>query len=97
MEVPVPKEKWTGSIGEMELGASAEKGGSRSSLRLGGNRGLPFLSFEDPAARAVALAGFVADTLDDVPLAVKKAFGEAVNDPVGWAVAWKEKGADLIC
>ncbi len=97
MEVPVPKEKWTGSIGEMELGASLEKGGSRRSLRLGGNKGLPFLSFEDPANRKVALAGFVADSLEDVPLPVQKAFGEAVNDPVSWAVSWKEKGADLIC
>jgi acetyl-CoA decarbonylase/synthase complex subunit delta len=97
MEVPVPKEKWTGSIGEMELGASAEKGGSRGPLRLGGNKGLPFLSFEDPAKRAVALAGFVADSLEDVPQPVRKAFGEAAEDPVRWAVAWKERGADMIC
>lgn len=97
MEVPVPKEKWTGSIGEMELGASQEKGGSRRPLRLGGNRGLPFLSFEDPARRTVALAGFVADSLEDVPSPIRKAFGEAVNDPANWAAAWKEKGADLIC
>ncbi len=97
MEVPVPKEKWTGSIGEMELGTSPEKGDSRGSLRLGGNKGLPFLSFEDPTERKVALAGFVADSLEDVPLPVKKAFGEAANDPVNWAMAWKERGADLIC
>jgi len=97
MEVPVPKEKWTGSIGEMELGASPERGGSRSSLRLGGNRGLPFLSFEDPAKRTVALAGFVADSLEDVAPPIRKAFGAAVNDPVNWALAWKERGADLIC
>lgn len=97
MEVPVPREKWTGSIGEMELGASAGKGGSRNPLRLGGNRGLPFLSFEDPAGRTVALAGFVADSLQDVPLPIRSAFGEAVNDPASWSKAWKEKGADLIC
>jgi len=96
MEVPVPKEKWTGSIGEMELGASQEKGGSRRSLRLGGSKGLPFLSFEDPAKRTVALAGFVADSLEDVPSPVKEAFGEAVNDPVTWAVAWKEKGISRL-
>jgi acetyl-CoA decarbonylase/synthase complex subunit delta len=97
MEVPVPKEKWTGSIGEMELGASPEREGSRGSLRLGGSKGLPFLSFEDPTERKVALAGFVADSLEDVPLPVRKVFGEEVNDPVNWAMAWKERGADLIC
>ncbi len=97
MEVPVPKEKWTGSIGEMELGASQEKGGSRNPLRIGGNKGLPFLSFEDPAKRTVALAGFVSDSLEDVPSPVRNAFGQAANDAVSWAKAWKERGADLIC
>jgi len=81
----------------MELGGSEEKGGSRSPLRLGGNRGLPFLSFEDPERRTVALAGFVADSLEDVPGPVRKAFGEAVNDPVSWAKDWTARGADLIC
>ena len=55
------------------------------------------MSFEDQAKRTVALAGFVSDSLEDVPQPVSKAFGEAANDPVRWAVAWKEKGADLIC
>ena len=96
VEVPVPKEKWTGSIGTIELGRADGRDGSRP-LRLGGARGLPFLSFEDPEARTVALAGWVADSLEDVPRPVRDAFGERVNDPVSWAMDWKERGADLIC
>jgi acetyl-CoA decarbonylase/synthase complex subunit delta len=96
VEVPVPKEKWTGSIGEMDLGSPPEKGGSRRPLRLGGNRGLPFLSFEDGTRRKVALAGWVADSLEDVPQPVREAFGERVNDPVSWSEDWAARGADLI-
>jgi acetyl-CoA decarbonylase/synthase complex subunit delta len=97
VEVPVPKEKWTGSIGEMELGNPPERGGSRRPLSLGGNKGLPFLSFEDGVRRKVALAGRVSDSLEDVPQPVREAFGKDVNDPVSWAKAWAALGADLIC
>ncbi|MCX6650532.1 MAG: acetyl-CoA decarbonylase/synthase complex subunit delta [Methanomassiliicoccales archaeon] len=96
-QVPVPKEKWTGSIGELELGSFQEKGGSRRPVRLGGNKGAPFLSFEDGTRRKVALAGMVADALDDVPKAVQEAFGSDAKDPVSWARSWAVRGADLIC
>ncbi len=91
MDVPVPKEKWTGSIGELELGRAD------AAVKVGGNRGLPFLSFEDGTTRKVALAGWMADSLEDVPQAVKEAFGEDVHDPVRWAKAWEKLGADLLC
>lgn len=97
VEVPVPKEKWTGSIGEMELGSSNDTGGSRRSLTMGGNRGLPFLSFEDGTRRKVAIAGKVSDTLEDVPPPVRDAFGDNVISAVSWAKAWAALGADLIC
>jgi len=87
----MPKDKWIGSIGELELG------GSRGQLRLGGNKGLPFLSFEDSVPRRVALAGLVADSLEDVPGPVREAFGQNADDPVTWARAWAARGADLIC
>ena len=91
MEVPLPKEKWTGSIGEMELG------GGDGSLRLGGSKGLPFLSFEDGVRRRVALAGWMADSLEDVPEPVRDAFGDEVKDPVSWARTWAGLGADMLC
>jgi acetyl-CoA decarbonylase/synthase complex subunit delta len=96
-KVPVPKEKWTGAIGELELGTPRERGGSREPVRLGGNQGAPFLSFEDATPRTVALAGLVADSLEEVPQPVLEAFGEDAGDPVRWARAWASRGADLVC
>ena len=96
-DVPLPKEKWTGSIGELELGNSQDKGGSRRSVRLGGNRGMPFLSFEDGERRMIAMAGLVADSLEEVPQPVRDAFGDDAKDPVRWARTWAARGADLIC
>ncbi|HUT26907.1 MAG TPA: acetyl-CoA decarbonylase/synthase complex subunit delta [Methanomassiliicoccales archaeon] len=95
--VPLPKEKWTGSIGELELGNPQDKGGSRRPVKLGGNRGMPFLSFEDGERRMIAMAGLVADSLEDVPQPVRDAFGDDAEDPVRWARAWAARGADLIC
>jgi acetyl-CoA decarbonylase/synthase complex subunit delta len=97
VEVPVPKEKWTGSIGELELGNPNEEGGSRRSVRVGGNRGMPFLSFEDGERRRIAMAGLVADSMEDVPQPLREAFGEDSKDPVRWASSWAALGADLIC
>ena len=96
-EVPVPKEKWTGSIGEMELGCPEAKGGSRAAVTVGGNKGLPFLSIEDGPRRKVVLAGSVSDSPEDVPQAIRAVFGDDANDAVSWAKAWKAMGADMIC
>ena len=96
-EVPVPKEKWIGAIGELELGSSGERRGSRDTVRLGGNRGAPFLSFEDGTPRTVAMAGLVADSQEEVPIPVLDAFGEEAKDAVRWARTWASRGADLIC
>lgn len=99
VEVPIPKEKWTGRIGVIELGATAEKGGSRGSkVVIGGSTSMPFLSYEGATPNRQAIAGEVMDTTDELPPAVKDYIGDAVNDPVSWAKAWVESyHADLIC
>jgi len=97
-EVPIPKEKWSGKIREIMLGAGEEKGGTRKEVLIGGQDGLPFLSFENEMPHRPAIAGEVLDVVKDFPDAVKEAFGEAINDPVRWAKKWVEEyGADLIC
>ncbi len=99
VEVPIPKEKWTGKIGVLELGSSVEKGGSRGkSILVGGSNGMPFLSYEGTSPNRQIIAGEVMDTTDELPIVVKEFFGDAVNDPVQWARAWVEKyHADVIC
>lgn len=99
VEVPIPKEKWTGKIGVLELGASAEKGGSRGKkVLVGGSNGMPFLSYEGISPNRQVIAGEVMDTTDELPKAVKEFFGDAVNDPAQWAKAWVEKyHTEIIC
>jgi acetyl-CoA decarbonylase/synthase complex subunit delta len=83
----------------LELGASAEKGGSRGKkVIVGGSSGMPFLSYEGAAPNRQVIAGEVMDTTDELPKAVREFFGEAVNDPAQWAKAWVEKHhAEVIC
>lgn len=99
VEVPIPREKWSGKIGEVILGATTEKGGTRSvALRAGGESGMPFLSYEGARPNRTLIAGEVLDSLSELPDPVKSELGEEVNDPVTWAQAWVDKyGADIIC
>ncbi|WP_019176238.1 acetyl-CoA decarbonylase/synthase complex subunit delta [Methanomassiliicoccus luminyensis] len=97
VEVPVPKEKWSGKVGVETLGASSSEGGSRSPLTIGGEAGMPFLSYEGLGHRQL-IAGEVVDTADGlIDLAVKP-FGGAIGDPAAWAKKWVEEfHADIVC
>ena len=99
VEVPIPKEKWTGRIGVLELGSTAEQGGSRGKkVLVGGSSGMPFLSYEGGSPNRQIIAGEVMDTADGLPRAVQEFFGDVVNDPALWAKAWVEKyHADMVC
>ena len=45
--VEIPKERWTGTIREVTLGATSSEGGTRSrTVTVGGETTLPFLHFE---------------------------------------------------
>jgi acetyl-CoA decarbonylase/synthase, CODH/ACS complex subunit delta len=97
-EVPVPKEKWTGKIGVVTLGATAEEGGSRTrKLALGGETGMPFLSYEGTMANRPLIAGEVLDCPDELPEQVRGELRVTCEDPVAWARSWVSYGADLIC
>lgn len=97
VEVPVPKEKWSGKVGTVALGSTPEQGGTRSSrLMLGGETGMPFLSFEGLGQRQ-RLAGEVLDDIEGVPALSIAPFGDAAQDPVAWAKRWVELGADAVC
>jgi acetyl-CoA decarbonylase/synthase, CODH/ACS complex subunit delta len=97
-EVPVPKERWSGKIGTVVLGATPEDGGTRSrSLALGGETGMPFLSYEGAMPNRPLIAGEVLDCPGELPELVRKEFEGATEDPVSWAKAWELRGADIIC
>jgi acetyl-CoA decarbonylase/synthase, CODH/ACS complex subunit delta len=97
VEVPIPREKWSGKIGAVRLGRSPAEGGSRQAPEIGGETGMPFLSYEGLGKRQL-LAGEVIDDPSQLTELAVRAFGDAVNDPAEWAKRWiSEFHADLIC
>ncbi len=100
MAIEIPKEKWSGKIGELVIGATSEEGGTRTKkVIVGGSSTLPYLYFEGEHPHPVALAMEVLDIIpEDYPEQVKSAIGDVINTPGAWAKKCVEEfGADLIC
>lgn len=98
MTIETPKEKWTGSVREITIGATAEEGGTRTkTLTVGGETALPFLYHEGSFPHKPALALEIRDRKPDdwSPLLIE-AWGDAIEDPGEWAKAAEEAGAELI-
>ena len=98
MAVPDVKQKWSGRIGTVTLGATQAEGGTRGrTVTIGGQSGIPFLSFdgETPHPPAIAL-----DVLDkqpaDWPKPLAEVYGDVWSDPAAWACRVKQLGADLV-
>jgi len=98
MTIEIPKEKWTGSVCEVTLGATADEGGTRSrTLTVGGETAMPFLHFEGVTPNPPALALEIRDRKpDDWSPLLLHAWGEAMEDPGEWAKAAETAGADMI-
>jgi acetyl-CoA decarbonylase/synthase complex subunit delta len=98
MPVEIPVEKWTGTVQQVTLGATAEDGGTRShTVTVGGETTLPFLHFEGEIPNPPRLAIEIADRLpDDWSPLLLESWGDVVDDPATWAKAAEEAGADLI-
>ena len=98
MAVEIPIEKWSGSVREITLGATADEGGTRShTVTIGGETTLPFLHFEGEIPNPPRIAIEIADRRpDDWSPLLLEAWGDAVDDPAAWAKAAEEAGADLI-
>ena len=96
--VEIPTEKWTGTVRTVTLGATAEDGGTRTSIvTVGGATTLPFLHFEGEIPYPPALAIEVQDRYpDDWSPLLLKAWGDVMNDPGEWAARAEALGADLI-
>ena len=98
MTIEIPKEKWTGSVCEVTLGATADEGGTRSrTLTVGGETAMPFLHFEGVTPNPPALVLEIRDRKpDDWSPLLHQAWGEAMEDPGEWAKAAETAGADMI-
>jgi acetyl-CoA decarbonylase/synthase complex subunit delta len=98
MAVNILKEKYTSKINTVTLGATKEEGGTRTStVQVGGDASMPYLHFEGE----IPLKPVVAIEVQDIYPegwndALKKAYGDAMKNPVDWAKKAVELGADLI-
>jgi acetyl-CoA decarbonylase/synthase complex subunit delta len=96
--IEVPKEKWSGKVREITLGATAADGGTRAkTVTVGGETTLPYLHFEGEIPHPPAIAIEVQDRKPaDWSPVLLEAWGDAAEDPAAWAKAAEEAGADII-
>jgi len=96
--VEIPKEKWTGKVREVTLGATTAQGGTRAkTVTVGGEGTLPFLHFDGAIPHPPALAVEIKDRKpDDWSPLLYEVWGEAMDDPGDWAHAAEVAGADLL-
>lgn len=98
MPVEVMKDRNTGKVGEVVLGATKEEGGTRShSIVVGGDTALPFHHFEGQVAHRPVVALEVQDVVPAWPAHLAKYYQDVWNDPAAWAKKCvDEYGADLV-
>jgi acetyl-CoA decarbonylase/synthase complex subunit delta len=96
--VEIPKERWTGSIREVTLGAMTDQGGTRSkTVTVGGQTTLPFLHFEGQAPNPPIIGIEIQDAYPaDWSRVLLEAWGDVLNDPAAWAQKAEELGAEVI-
>jgi acetyl-CoA decarbonylase/synthase, CODH/ACS complex subunit delta len=103
MPIEIPKDKWTGSINTLVIGATSAEGGTRAkSVSIGGQTTMPYLKFdampsgvEAPNKPVIAIEIKSRKPDDWSPLLVE-VWGEAMSDPAQWAKKAEGSGADLI-
>lgn len=100
MTVELVKEKWANRVNELVLGATKEKGGTRSvALKIGGQGCLPFIFQDGEMPNRPLLAMEVWDMEPaEWPEALKAPFNGVLGDPCKWAKKCVDEfKADLIC
>ena len=96
--IEIPKEKWSGKVREVTLGATAAEGGSRAkTVTVGGETTLPFLHFEGEIPQPPAIAIEVQDREPtDWSSVLLEAWGDVTEDVTAWARAAEKAGADVV-
>ncbi|SCM80797.1 Corrinoid/iron-sulfur protein small subunit [uncultured Sporomusa sp.] len=91
------KEKYTGKINTVTIGATQEQGGTRTStVTVGGDATMPFLQFEGDMPLKPVVAMEIQDVKPDWHPLLNEVFADVMDCPVKWAKKCVECGADLI-
>ncbi|MFH1198812.1 MAG: CO dehydrogenase/acetyl-CoA synthase subunit delta [Candidatus Omnitrophota bacterium] len=93
-------EKWPGEVSTVVIGATKNEGGSRAhTIKIGGEKALPFLFQEGVIPNKPEIAFEILDIApDDWPESLVKPFTDVINDPLAWAQKCvKEYNARAIC
>jgi acetyl-CoA decarbonylase/synthase complex subunit delta len=98
MAVPDVKERYSGKVNAVTIGATEQEGGTRSrTVTIGGESGLPMLDFEaeypNPPAFALELTNA---GVDDWHEEARKHVADLADDLGKWAAQCEEWGADLL-
>jgi acetyl-CoA decarbonylase/synthase complex subunit delta len=96
--IDIPKDKWSGKVREITIGATAAEGGTRAkTVTVGGETTMPYLHFEGAIPHPPAVAIEIQDKRPEEwsPLLLK-AWGDAAKDVADWAKAAEAAGADIV-
>src|SRR3972149_3227851 len=98
MPIEIPKDKWSGAVRTITLGATAAEGGTRAqAVTVGGEKALPFMHFEAEVPHQPVVAIEIKDRKpDDWSPLLSDVWGDVMNDPAAWAKAAEAAGADLL-
>jgi acetyl-CoA decarbonylase/synthase complex subunit delta len=98
MNIPDVKENWSGRVNTVTIGATeAEEGTRGRTVTIGGQTGIPFLSFDGEVPNPPAIAFEVFDQKPATwPKPLEEVYSDVWSDPVAWARRVKELGADLV-
>ncbi len=99
MPMPDVKERISGAINEVTIGATKEQGGSREkTVTIGGETSFPMLDFEGQFPNRPAFALEVATAgVEDWHDESRKHVQDIADDLEAWAAQCEQWGADLVC
>ena len=92
------KENWSGAVRVVKIGATAEEGGTRTSVVIvGGETAMPFMDFEGNMPNKPVIAIEIKDRRpNDWSELLTQKWGDVMDDPGEWAKAAELAGADMI-
>ncbi len=98
MAIEIPKDKWTGKVRMVQIGATAADGGTRGkSVIVGGETTMPFLHYESPTPNSPVIAIEIKSRKpDDWSALLEETWGDTMLTPAAWAKEEENIGADMI-